>query len=124
MPDDFELAYGLNPNSSTDGHVPSGDGMDHDLDSDGDGGSNYKEFLAGTNPNDALSALRVSLQRQSDRTLVFVDSVAGATYRVEAATEVTGPWSVLADGLAGTGARLRIIDFTNTAPRFYKARRN
>jgi titin len=124
MPDDFEVAYGLNPNSSADGHVPSGDGMDHDLDSDGDGASNYQESLAGTKPNDALSVFRVSLQRQSDRTLIFVDSVAGATYRVEAAAEVTGPWSILADGLAGTGARLRVVDFTNTAHRFYKARKD
>ncbi len=124
LPDDFEMAFGLNPNSGADGHIVTEDGMDHDLDSDGDGASNYKEFLAGTKPNDAGSVFRVSMQRQAGRTLIFVDSVAGATYRIETATDVAGPWSIIADGLAGTGAQLQMINLTGASERFYKVRRN
>ncbi len=40
MPDDWELTYGLNPNSASDAL----------LDPDGDGTTNLQEYLAGTNP--------------------------------------------------------------------------
>ena len=114
LPDDYEVAFSLNPNSSA----------DRDLDPDGDGASNYKEFLAGTEPNDAASVFHVTLQRQPDRTLIFVETVLGATYRVEAAVDVTGPWTIIADGMAGTGSRLRITDATAGARKFYRVRAN
>jgi uncharacterized protein (TIGR02597 family) len=50
LPDDFELAYGLNPNNAS----------DTDSDLDGDGFSNLQEFIAGTNPLDSRSSLRIS----------------------------------------------------------------
>jgi hypothetical protein len=112
LPDDFETAFGLNPNSSA----------DRDTDRDGDGASDYREFLAGTKPNDKASVFRVSIIRESDRTLLLIESVAGETYSVESASEVIGPWSILAEGLAGTGKQLRVID-TNVAPtQFYRVR--
>ncbi|MBI4625350.1 MAG: hypothetical protein HY736_19285 [Verrucomicrobia bacterium] len=45
MPDDWEVANGLNPNLN-----------DAAADRDGDGSTNLEEFLNGTNPNDAGSA--------------------------------------------------------------------
>ena len=111
LPDDFETAFGLNPNSSA----------DRDLDSDGDGASNYNEFLAGTKPNDNTSVFRMSITREPDRTLIFIESVAGRTYRVEGAIEVTGPWTILADNLAGTGEPLRVMDTTTAPMKFYRA---
>ena len=114
MPDDYETAFGLNPNSAA----------DRDLDADGDGASNFKEFLAGMRPNAVASALRVMLERQAGQTLLYIDSVAGATYRVEAAADVAGPWTILAEGWAGTGARLRIADPSGDAVRFFRVRAN
>jgi hypothetical protein len=66
----------------------------------------------------------MALAKETERTLIFVASVAGNTYRVEGATDVTGPWSVLGDNLAGTGTWLRIIDPLPTLRRFYRARAN
>src|SRR5207249_3652446 len=51
IPDNWETVYSLNATS----------GADRDLDSDGDGMSNLQEYLAGTDPTNALSRLTVSL---------------------------------------------------------------
>ena len=117
LPNDYEIAFGLNPNSNS-------DGMAYDLDSDGDGASNYQEFLAGTKPNDPASVFRFSMQRQSERTLIFVESVAGLIYRVDGSEDLNGPWTMLSTGLAGTGSRLRIIDTTGATQKFYRVRGN
>jgi hypothetical protein len=50
MPDEWETAFGLDPNNSNDG----------DGDADGDGLTNLSEYLAGTDPGDAASALRLT----------------------------------------------------------------
>jgi hypothetical protein len=114
IPDDYEIAFGLNPSSNA----------DRDLDLDGDGASNHSEFAAGTRANDADSTFRISIDQETDRTIVFVESVAGENYRVEAAPEVTGPWTVLANSLAGTGARLRVVDRATAQRKFYRVRTN
>lgn len=111
LPDDFETAFGLNPNSSA----------DRDSDVDNDGASNYHEFLAGTRPNDSTSVFRMSIVREPARTLISFESVPGKTYRVEGALEVTGPWTILADNLAGTGEQLRVTDTTSAPMKFYRA---
>lgn len=111
MPDDFEIAFGLNSGVE-----------DGDLDADGDGAENLQEFLAGTRPNNASSALRVTMQTFNERTLLFVNSVPGKTYRFEAATDVTGPWIILADNLAGTGGPLRVSDTGSSTNRFFQVR--
>ncbi len=50
MPDEWETAFGLDPNNSNDA----------DGDADGDGLTNVSEYLAGTDPGDAASALRLT----------------------------------------------------------------
>jgi FG-GAP-like repeat/ASPIC and UnbV/Bacterial TSP3 repeat len=49
LPDEWELAHGLNPT----------DASDAGLDADGDGLSNAQEYAAGTDPQDARSSLRI-----------------------------------------------------------------
>ena len=78
MPDDYELANGLDPL----------DPSDAELDSDGDGDSNLYEYTHGTDPNDADDFYQLSLQLLSgdlsaelawDRQLSFEFSVSSST---------------------------------------------
>ncbi len=85
-PDDWELAHSLNPN----------DPSDASLDDDGDGQTNAQEYLAGTDPQDAASCLRITgsgLSSSNEWWLRF-PAVAGRTYAVETRDDLSlGSWS-------------------------------
>jgi len=76
LPDDWETAHGLRATDPTDAA----------LDSDGDGATNLEEYLAGTDPNDPSSILRIN-RYACDQTngwrLEFVAS-SNHTYTVQA----------------------------------------
>lgn len=63
------------------------------IDSDGDGASNYKEFMAGTNPNDINSVLKVRLQPSVQGLFLNWNTQPGLMYQVWSAGGATGPWS-------------------------------
>ena len=73
MPDDWELAHGLNPN----------DPADALLDADVDGTSNLLEYLAGTNPRDPKSKLALSLRVAGKNALVNWQSGTNATHYLQ-----------------------------------------
>lgn len=80
IPDDYELAWGLNPNNPADAN----------LDTDGDGVSNLKEYLAGTNPRDATDYLRIaSTYAAGSNTWVSFDSRWGRTYTLQRASDLS-----------------------------------
>jgi hypothetical protein len=75
--DNWELAYGLNPQSSAGINGAGGD-------PDNDGHTNGQEQLAGTNPRDGASVLRVSLTPvDSGFYRVSWPSVPGKSYQLE-----------------------------------------
>lgn len=76
VPDAWEMATGSNPFV-----------VDATLDADGDGFNAYQEWLAGTDPNSAASALRFSaiLSGGSQVTLQFI-AMANRTYSIMAAS--------------------------------------
>jgi hypothetical protein len=63
-------------------------------DSDGDGMSDYNETLAGTDPFDANSGLRIT-ELANGNQLVVWDSVAGRNYQVLATTNLVYPMQVI-----------------------------
>ncbi|HMO49538.1 MAG TPA: hypothetical protein PKE26_03550 [Kiritimatiellia bacterium] len=69
------------------------------LDSDGDGLSNWAEFLAGTDPTDAASGLFVEAHfTESGHILVSWNSVTGRAYRIERAEALTGTFTPITEG--------------------------
>jgi uncharacterized repeat protein (TIGR01451 family) len=89
-------------------------------DPDNDGFTNLQEFLAGTHPRNAASALRV---RDS---LVTFDTVTNKLYRVEFTNDLlAGSWSNLTtSAVIGTGTAVTIPDpgASDQSRRFYRVR--
>lgn len=87
LPDDYELANGLNPL----------DPADALRDADGDGHSNLAEYLAGTNPASPASRLRAGLAPNGPNTFALtVDGAAGGTYALEFNDDLAaGTWRTL-----------------------------
>lgn len=114
MPDAFEVAKGFNRSSASDAT----------LDSDGDGMSNLKEYLCGTDPLNLSDVLKVTnpTPAASGVTLRF-PTVAGKTYIVEWTLSLTQAWQALAT-VSGTGGEVAATDTGATADqqRFYRIR--
>jgi hypothetical protein len=86
IPDNYEIANGLNPN----------DPADALRDADGDGVTNKGEFLSGTNPQSGGDALRASLINSGGTPAVRFTAAAGVTYTVQFKNDLTdAAWSNL-----------------------------
>ena len=88
------------------GH-PTGLASDNTLatqDYDGDGLSNYQEYIAGTDPTSANSVFRVSkINLASGLARVTWTSVAGKTYSLYGSADVRGPYALITSGIPSTG---------------------
>ncbi len=76
-------------------------------DTDGDGQSNYEEFIAGSNPLDASSTFRIAgyqALRQTNGTQIVIHwaSFEGNTYSLWSASVVQGPYSMVATNIVAT----------------------
>lgn len=110
LPDDWERANGTNP------FVP-----DADLDPDHDGFTNWQEYLAGTDPQSATSALvlRSTLTTEGTVKLEF-EAMASHTYTV-LYSETLGEWSKLTDIPSTETNRVETINpGPLTGSRFYR----
>ncbi|MCL4177133.1 MAG: hypothetical protein KJ072_05245 [Verrucomicrobia bacterium] len=114
LPDDYEQLHNLNWN----------DPADATLDADQDGQSNLAEYLAGTDPQSPASVFRLMNVHSSGADLsVSFTSVAGKSYRLEAAdTLAPQTWNTIADGVAGTGSPIEVVDIgvSVKSARFYR----
>jgi hypothetical protein len=102
IPDHYEESGGLDKNDSA----------DRDLDLDGDGQSNFREYIAGTAPNDASSVLRITEIRKED-TIVTVtwNSVPEKHFLIEVSPDLS--WWFQAGG-DFQGARYPATSTTTT----------
>lgn len=88
IPDDWEISYGLDPLLN-----------DSDDDLDGDGQSNYDEYVAGTLPNSASS--RFTQAYAQDGSLSF-NAPEGRAYSIERSEDLSpGSWITVASGTVG-----------------------
>ncbi|MBI2927075.1 MAG: hypothetical protein HYY24_15375, partial [Verrucomicrobia bacterium] len=104
LPDVWELSHAL------DAQRP-----DASEDPDGDGVTNAQEFLAGTDPRDARSQLRLlAAPASAGGVTLHFTAVAGRSYSVQQRAEVdNGPWQTVASFPAE--AKDRLIEWTDSA---------
>jgi hypothetical protein len=112
IPDSYETSIGLNPN----------DPADATGDLDGDGMSNYAEYLAGTDPTNPNSYLRVDQNTMQGMATVIVAAVSNRTYTVQYTDKLPAvSWSKLADIFARSTNHVEMIkDPAWTTNRFYR----
>ncbi len=112
MPDSYEDANGLNKNNAADA------AQDKDL----DGQSNLSEYLAGTNPGDASSTLKITGSSLTGTTLsVRWASVAGRTYQLQISPDLASGWTNLGNAIpaapeAGANAGTQATSATLPGP--------
>jgi hypothetical protein len=90
--------------------------VDRNLDSDGDGASNHAEYIAGTDPTNALSYLRIEGPTfESETVLLRFFAISNQTYAVETSEALSGPWHRLAEVVAVSSNR--VITVADPPPR-------
>lgn len=91
-----------------------------DADPDSDGMSNYAEYLAGTDPSDAGSSLRLSFGSQSGIVILRWLSAPGKSYLLERSPQPSADeWQVLTR-VVGDGNVMELSDSANGTPYFYR----
>ena len=108
----FEQAIGLNTNNAADAL----------FDLDGDTMSNLDEYLAGTDPTNTNSYLRIDQSTAASQTALVVAAVSNRTYSVQFTDSLgAGTWNNLANLLARPTNRVESIPDPNwTTNRFYR----
>jgi hypothetical protein len=95
-------------------------------DPDHDGLTNLEEFRAGTDPLDAISAIRFTNVRSINGDVwIEFQTVLGKAYRLERSDNLAGgTWVSLAEFIVGTGSPVQIIDSgaASQRGRFYRVR--
>jgi hypothetical protein len=117
MPDWWERAHSLGLN----------DPNDAETDDDGDGFTNLQEYLAGTDPANPVSALRITaIDTVGADARISFSSAADRDYDVETTPNLQPiSWGPVTQKVAGTGAAVQLIDLggaTNAPSRFYQIR--
>lgn len=116
MDDAWELANQFDPSRRADAVE----------DADEDGHTNLQEYLAGTDPQDPSSVMRIeSAQRDAKSLRIRFTTALDKLYRLERTTDLLGNnWVVVTDNIPGTGAVIEITDplLSATARQLYRVR--
>ena len=113
IPDEWETRYGL----------LAGNPSDRDGDLDEDGLSNWGEYVAGTDPTDPSSYLKVNVSVEGDGATIAFGAVSNRTYTIQFANGLENvPWSRFSDVLARPTNRVEtLFDPGFVTNRFYRA---
>jgi hypothetical protein len=111
LPDSWEQEHATNLNLN-----------DANSDPDNDGFSNLHEYLAGTDPQDKTSALRLTGVQQPDHSIsLSFQAVAGKSYSLLNAPGLTGfPWVAVTNITASSTNRLMNLNPPATGTLFYR----
>ena len=91
-------------------------------DSDGDGMSDYNEIIAGTDPFDVASSLRIT-ELANGNQLVVWDSVPSRNYEVQATTNLSVPMQAISPLIQASSASSFYFDNApDTTNKFYRIR--
>jgi hypothetical protein len=112
IPDEWENQYGFDSGSAT----------NRDLDADGDKMSNWAEYIAGTNPTNALSYLRVDAQSIGLGAMISFGAISNRTYTIQYSDGLeSAQWFRLGDVGARTNNRVEVLnDPAFTTGRYYR----
>ena len=115
MPDDWEMLYGFDKNNQADAS----------LDFDGDGLTNLEEYLAGTNPKQANSVLKITAALDGSGVVLTFTAIAGRTYTVQYCDGLrrAALWPKLADVPAQTATQVIVLHDNSVSEglqRFYR----
>ena len=110
LPDDWQARYWGNDPSKW----PSAN-----EDSDGDGVSNLKEFLAGTDPTDARSVLRTRFADNGQGWRVHWDAQPGFVYMLQASTDLA-TWTNVGVARFAAGTNDSVLVNPNSGRSFYR----
>ena len=116
LPDEWELTNGLDPQNSAGFNGPLGD-------PDGDGESNWEEYVAGTDPHNAADSLRLdSVTLSPPYCVLGFNTRTGHTYTVESAVELgsTNIWMPVGGVINGNDSPATVYDQIGPSARFYR----
>ena len=118
LPDEWELANGLDPNDPTGVNGPLGD-------PDGDGMNNLQEYLAGTDPQNALDALRFDRVSFTANACTLQFNVhTGRTYTVERldVLQPTNAWTAFTNLVPTVSGPVTVSDPQAASGQYYRLR--
>ncbi|MSU21009.1 MAG: hypothetical protein EXS30_06400 [Pedosphaera sp.] len=114
LPDDWQTTYWGSDSSKW---------PDPKADSDGDGASNLQEFLAGTNPIESTSVLKMQIDSTAQGNFLKWNTQAAFVYQVQSSGDLIGNWVDVGVPRFAAGETDSLLLEGSTASTYYRVKR-